>query len=81
MSVDDFEEAALSGALSRTFANPKSSTLTFSSGPILYIGGLQVAMHDSFFVRGFQRFADLLRNGASFIDGQWRTKKESCIAT
>ena len=27
-------------------------------------------MHDTFLVRRFQRFTDLLRNGESFIDGQ-----------
>ena len=52
------------------FAKPKSNTLTLPSGVKLDIGGFQIAVNDSFFVRRFERFGGVpLCNGQRFLDG------------
>ena len=50
------------GLGANVFARPKSSTFTLPSGVILHIRGLQIAVHDAFLVRRFQRICNLRGN-------------------
>ena len=50
------------------FRQPEVQHFDFSFGRHLHIGGLQVAMDDSFLVRGFQCFGNLFRDAQRFFD-------------
>ena len=62
LSVGELLMSTLDGSPSNAFAKPKSNTLTLPSGVNFHVGGFQIAVNDSFFVRGFESFSDLLRN-------------------
>ena len=68
LSVGELLISRLDGSPSNAFAKPKSNTFTFPSGVNFHIGGFQVAVNDSFFVRRFERFGNLLRNSQSLFD-------------
>jgi hypothetical protein len=61
---------AASGSLAIAFAMPKSRTFAMPSGVTFDVGGLQIAMHDPAFVRGFERLGDLPRQAEALGDAE-----------
>ena len=62
------ESAVTSGCVTR-FRQTEVEDFHRTVGADLDVGRFQIAMHDVFFVRGFEGIGDLLRDGERFFEG------------
>ena len=68
LSVGELLMSSVEASPANAFAKPKSRHLHFSFRRHLHVGRFQVAVNDSFFVRGFECLGNLLRDGESFFN-------------
>src|SRR5437879_4527151 len=72
-NVGELDRLAAEPSTSRTFASPKSRTLTFPFRSELDIARFQIAVNNAFLVCCLQRVGYLLCNRQRFVQRNWPT--------